>query len=121
MTVSSIGQIVRIQSSLPPPITPTLRSTGLAPVSAGRDLENGGFYKVIGTTKVKGSPDYAVSRRVRLHDQLTGLVVREQWSQAGTGVYAFTRIRRGLFYVVSFDHTGAFNGVIATGVASEAM
>jgi hypothetical protein len=121
MAIRSVGQTGRVQSTSPPPVAPTRRSLGGLIFSASRDFENGGLYKVIGTTKVKGSPDYAVSRRVRLHDQLTGLVVREQWSQAGTGAYAFTRIRRGVFYVVSFDHTGAFNGVIATGVASEAM
>ncbi len=107
-------------NAFPYPVEVT--STALAP-SFGDivDLEDGGRFKVAGTTKVKGTPDYAISRRVRLHDHVSGRVVREQWSQAGTGDYLFDRIREGVFYVASFDHTGVFNGVIATGVASEAM
>jgi hypothetical protein len=86
------------------------------------DLEDGGAFKVLGTTKNKNLPsDLPVSRLVRLHDAVSGRVVRAQWSEAGTGNYAFERIRAGVFYVASFDHTGEFNGVIATGVASEAM
>jgi hypothetical protein len=113
MTVRATGQTGRVLSAI--------RSFGKSPISAGRDFENGGKYQVVGTTKVKGSPDYAVSRRVRLHDQLTGLLVREQWSVAGTGVYTFDRIRSGNFYVVALDHTSVHNGVIATNVQSELM
>ena len=82
-------------------------------------MQDGGNYRVTGTTKVKGTPDLAVSRRVRLHDQLSGRVVREVWSTAGTGAYAFNRIRLGTFYIASFDHTGLQNGVIATNATSE--
>ncbi len=119
MAIRATGQTGRVLSSSPPPISPAIRSYGRGPISAGCDFENGGKHQVTGTTKVKGSPDFAVSRRVRLHDQLTGLLVREQWSQAGTGAYSFTRIRAGLFYIVAFDYTNAYNGVIATNVASE--
>lgn len=90
-------------------------------ISADVDVQDGGINRVTGTTKVKGSPDVAVSRRVRLHDQLSGRVVREVWSTAGTGAYAFDRIRLGVFYVLSLDHTGINNGVIATNVTSETM
>lgn len=89
------------------------------------DVVDGGRFKVTGNTEristPAGSANVPVSRRVRLHDQLTGKLVRETWSYAGTGNYVFDRIRAGVFYVVAFDHTGAYNGVIATGVASEPM
>lgn len=121
MTVRATGQTGRVLSSSPPPITPAIRSYGKGPISAGRDFENGGKYQVVGTTKVKGSPDYVVSRRVRLHDQLSGLLIREQWSVAGTGAYTFDRIRSGNFYIVSLDHTSVHNGVIASNMQSELM
>jgi hypothetical protein len=105
--------------SAPPTGAPLARSL-LAAVSLPNNVD-GGEYQVVGTTKVKGAPDYAVSRRVRLHDQLTGLVVSEQWSVAGTGVYAFTRLRAGTFYIVAFDYTNIYNGIIATNVVSELM
>ncbi len=89
------------------------------------DLVEGGSFKVSGTTKristPLGSADVPVSRQVRLHDQLTGKLIRIKWSDAGTGNYVFERIRAGVFYVVSFDHTGQYNGVIATSVAAEPM
>ena len=109
--------ISTLQGSAPALGAPLARSLSLAlPLN---DSVNGGVFQLIGTTKIKGLPDAPVSRRVRLHDQITGLVVREQWSAAGTGAYAFTRIRAGTFYIAAFDHTRAFNGVLATDVQSE--
>lgn len=120
MTITALTGVSRALHLYPPPATPTF--TGLLkPISADIDVEDGGNYRVTGTTKVKGTPDLAVSRRVRLHDQLSGRVVREVWSTAGTGAYAFNRIRLGTFYIASFDHTGLHNGVIATNVTSEPM
>ena len=69
-----------------------------------------------GTTKNTGTPNTPVRRRVRLHDQPTGVLVREMWSDEVTGAYQFTGIRAGTFYVVGFDHTGTYNGVIETDV-----
>jgi hypothetical protein len=105
----------------PPPAVgvPSLKFYGFLP--SGTDVEDGGTYRITGTTKVKGTPDAPVHRRVRLHDQFSGRVVREQWSDAVTGAYAFERIRRGVFYVTSFDHTGIYNAVIASNVSSEPM
>lgn len=120
MTVTALAPITSLATLSPPPITPTYIGL-LKPISADIDVEDGGTYRVTGTTKVKGTPDLAVSRRVRLHDQLSGRVVREVWSTAGTGAYAFNRIRLGTFYIASFDHTGLHNGVIATNVTSEPM
>jgi hypothetical protein len=105
----------------PPPVGAVLMTALSVATADLPDGVYGGAYKVTGTTKVKATPHAPVSRRVRLHDQLTGLVVREQWSQAVTGEYRFERIRSGVFYVVALDHTGAYNGVIATGVAAEPM
>lgn len=85
------------------------------------DIRWSGQYRIIGTTKNKATPsDVAVSRRVRLHDQKSGDVVREMWSDAG-GVYAFNHIAPGLYYVVGFDHTNTFAAVIADKLTAEPM
>ena len=82
---------------------------------------DGGRYRITGTTKNTGTPNTPVRRRVRLHDQSTGRVIREAWSDAATGAYSFDLIRTGVFYVTSFDHTGQFSGVIETDVVPELM
>ena len=82
----------------------------------------GGAHRITGTVKVEaGAVDTPVHRRVRLHDQPTGAIVRETWSDAATGTYAFEYIRAGTFFVVAFDHTGAFGGVIETDLTPEPM
>ena len=82
-------------------------------------LFQGRFYgdlQIQGTTKNAGTPNTPVRRRVRLHDQSTGLPIREVWSDAATGAYSFDLVSPGTYYVTSFDYTGEFNGVIQTDV-----
>jgi hypothetical protein len=119
MPVSLAPYSVLTYAPSPPPAVGagSVKFTGFLP--SGTDEQDGGAYRVTGTTKVKGTPDLAVSCRVRLHDQLSGRVVREVWSTAGTGAYSFKRIRMGTFYVISLDHTGAFRAVIADGQIPE--
>ena len=81
-----------------------------------------GSYRITGTTKNKAMPsDIPVARRVRLHEQISGRLVRETWSDATTGAYSFTGLRLTAYYVVSFDHTGTFGGVIADNLTPEPM
>lgn len=81
-----------------------------------------GSYRITGTTKNKAMPsDIPVARRVRLHEQSSGRLVRETWSDATTGAYSFTSLRLTTYYVVSFDHTGTFGGVIADNLTPEPM
>jgi hypothetical protein len=68
----------------------------------------------IGTTTLLTIDGTPVRRRVRLHDQPTGRIVREMWSDAVTGQWRFENIRAGRFYVVAFDHTGLYNGVVVS-------
>ena len=80
-----------------------------------------GSYRITGTTKNKAMPsDIPVARRVRLHEQISGRLVREVWSDA-SGAYSFNGIRLTTYYVVSFDHTGGFGGVIADNLTPEPM
>lgn len=88
--------------------------------TATRSEHDGGLLQIVGTTKVIGDPsNLPVRRRVRLHEQRTGRVVREVWSNAATGEYAFTKLRAGTYYVTAFDHTGAYSGVIETDLVPE--
>lgn len=81
-----------------------------------------GYFRVPGTTKNKANPaNLPVRRRVRLHFQLTGRIVREAWSDSATGEYAFDYISAGVYYVVAFDHTGERGGVIETDIVAEPM
>lgn len=67
-----------------------------------------------------GPPEAPVARRFRLVDERSGALVREVWSDATTGAWAFDYIRRDLKYtVLGYDHTGYYNGWIRTGVSAD--
>lgn len=80
-----------------------------------------GSLQITGTTKNTGTPPTPVRRRVRLHEQSSGRIVRETWSDAATGAYTFTGLRLTLYYITAFDHTNTYGGVIETDVQPEAM
>jgi hypothetical protein len=77
-----------------------------------------GALRIAGTVAIKGPPNTPAARRVHLHDQVSGRFVAATWS-AGNGAYSFERVTPGLYYLVSFDHTGQFNGVIESDVRPE--
>jgi hypothetical protein len=81
------------------------------------DLSDGGPHATdTGTTTLLTIDGTPVRRRVRLHDQPTGRIVRETWSDAATGQWRFENIRAGTYYAVAFDHTGAYSGVVETDI-----
>jgi len=68
------------------------------------------------TTGPDGSP---VSRRVRCFERKSGRIVRETWSNAA-GYYQFDDLDPNKrFTVVSHDHTGEYNAVIADNTQPE--
>lgn len=69
-----------------------------------------------GTTSNTGTPNTPVRRRVRLHDQRDGRLVREMWSDATNGGYQFRDLPAGTYYVTAFDHTGQYGGVVETDI-----
>lgn len=76
--------------------------------------------EIVGTAKNVALPDNVpVFRRLRLHEQVSGNVVREAWSDPSTGAYKFASLRITRYYVVGFDHTGAYGGVIETDLVPE--
>lgn len=89
------------------------------PVSV--DGDDSGRNWITGTTRNTGTPETPVRRRVRLHDQRSGRLLRETWSNAATGAYVFPHLRAGTYYITAFDHTGLYGGVIETDVQSEPM
>lgn len=104
------GRAVRmVPPNLPPSGPSGARVVGAA---ARHDVADGGPYRVAGTVKIDGSPPTPVRRRVRLHDVVTGRLVRQAWSDAD-GAFSFERIRAGEYLVVSDDHTRLYNAVVA--------
>lgn len=94
----------------------------LTPIAELYDVNFGGTGRVSGTTKVKGTPNFAVHRRVRLHRERDGLIVREQWSDPVTGAYSFDNIDANQKYtVVTHDYEHSFRAVIADNITPDPM
>lgn len=112
-------------------ISQALRRTAFSPeqaagkivsVNVAKDVYFGGKGRVSGTVKVKGAPNFPKYARVWLIDQRSGLLVREQWSNATTGAYSFDYLNLSLRYtVLTFDHTGAFRAVVADNLTADPM
>jgi len=69
-----------------------------------RDMEDGGPLRVIEpVTRLNAIPPQ--SRRVRLCDQRSGRLVREQWSDSTTGEVDFQYLREGPWVLYALDHT----------------
>lgn len=76
-----------------------------------------GIGRVQGTTKDKGTPNVPVSERVRLYREVDGALIRELWSQPGTGAYSFDYIDELQTYtVLSYDSDKNFRAVVADGL-----
>ena len=87
-----------------------------------RDMYFAGTGRVRGTVKIKGTPDAPAYRRVRLVRERDGLLVREQFSDAVTGVYDFKNIDETASYtVLSYDHLRNYRAVIADNLTPELM
>lgn len=94
-------------------------------LSAALNIYTHGAHRLPGPagTDVAGTPANAPvgPRRVRLHEQSTGRLMREEWSDALTGNVPMSHLPAGTYYMVGFDHTGAFGGVVETDIVAEAM
>ena len=92
-----------------------------------RNLHCGGPGAIAGT--VKERPENApvgaevpVSRRVRLFEEKTGLLIGETWSDASTGAYRFAGLSAGLVCtVLAYDHRGNFRAVVADRIAAAVL
>lgn len=87
-----------------------------------RDFEFGGSGRIAGTVKEDGSPDVPVKRRVRLHREQDGMLVREVWSNPVTGAYSFDHIDANKQYtVITYDYEHDYRAEIADNITPEVM
>ena len=71
------------------------------------DYIHGGKGFITGAVEEKATPNIPLRRRVRLHRDVDGMMVRETWSDAVTGAYTFTDINPAYTYtVVAYPVTG---------------
>jgi hypothetical protein len=94
------------------------------PSGSVKDYTTGVLGKGIGRIQgtVKNTPNTPVYRKVRLHREIDGLLMRELWSDPVTGAYDFRYVDELQKYtVLSYDHTGTYNGVIGAAIVPELM
>ncbi len=73
-----------------------------------------GIGRIFGTTKIDGTPDAPVSRRVRLLRDHDGMLIRETWSNPLTGAYEFLWLDEAHTYTaLAYDHTENYRAVVA--------
>ena len=102
--------------------TPPANISDIKPALLKRDLYYGGRGTLRGTVKEKASPaNLPLVRRVVLYRQREFIPLAEAWS--GTdGSYSFPLIDESeKYFVVSFDHTGAYRGVVADNLMPEVI
>lgn len=88
-----------------------------------RNAYYAGAGQIVGTVKEKGVPtDLPLQRKVVLLDETTQILVRETWSDATTGVYAFAHVDPTKTYtVIAYDYRHNYRAVIADRLVPEAM
>lgn len=80
----------------------------------------GGLGKIVGTAKIKGTPNTPVHRRVRLIREVDAVCVDEQWSDPATGAYEFLGIDPALLYtVIVYDGPRVFRAAVQDAVVPE--
>lgn len=85
------------------------------------DIEDGGSGALYGTvSRLVGAATSPLGRRVRLHEQRSGRLIRETWSDPLTGAYRFTDLKVGPEYcAIAFDHERQNFAVAADGQLAE--
>lgn len=94
-----------------------------APFVKVKDTYFGGRGQIIATVKEKNTPvNTPLRRKVWLIRERDAQIVRETWSNAATGAYAFTNIDETEKYtVVSYDYLNNYRAVIADNLTPELM
>lgn len=103
------------------PTTVTVRATWPVPFRVTAGESGGARGRITGTVKIKGTPDYPVSRRVRLYRELDGALVAQTFSDPITGEYEFDGVNVSLRYTaLAYDHTYNFRAVVSDNLTPEA-
>lgn len=107
-------------SALPSGMPTTFLMDATAPY---RDTEFAGAGFIAGTVKRDADPsDVPLKRRVRLHREQDGMLIRETWSNATTGAYSFPWINETWRYtVITYDYEHNYRAVIADNILPELM
>lgn len=80
----------------------------------------GGRGRVSGTVKIKGTPDYAVRRRVVLLRDIDAVCVGETWSDPLTGAYQFDSLDLTQRYTaLAYDYEHNYRAVVADNLTPE--
>lgn len=100
---------------------PPHSALGAPPLLLARDMEFGGNGTVYGTVDRKGTPaNIPLRRRVRLLSDTSGAMVRETWSDATTGAFAFSGIDPAQRYTtLVYDHEHNFRAEAADNLTPE--
>lgn len=94
----------------------------LLTLQKSRDYIHGGPGRITGTVEEKGTPNAPLKRRVRLHRDVDGMLVRETWSDAVTGAYEFTDINPAYTYTaIATDYARNYRAVIADNLLPEVL
>lgn len=94
--------------------------TKLLTLQKSGDYIHGGVGVITGTVEEKAIPNLPLRRKVRLHRDVDGLMVRETWSHATTGAYTFTDINPAYTYhAIAFDYARNYRAVIADNLTPE--
>ena len=87
-----------------------------------RDYVHGGSGRITGTVEEKGAPNSPLHRKVRLHRETDGLMVRETWSDKNTGEFVFTDIALEWKYTaLAYDYNHNYTAVTADNLIPEEM
>jgi hypothetical protein len=82
----------------------------------------GGYGRIAGDVKIKGTPDAPVRRIVRLVREIDAICVAQQWSDPITGAYEFVGFDPAQRYtVLAYDELGGYRAAIASNVVPEPM
>lgn len=118
---ATVGLGVSFFATAPGPAnTPAILLPGVLP---WRDMLFSGNGFIAGTVKRDADPtDVPLKRRVRLHREADGLMLRETWSDATTGAYRFDGIDEMIPYtVITYDYEHNYRAVIADNIVPELM
>ena len=118
-TLGLDSQVLRVQpaptptriSEYTPPATVTSKP---APAPNRIDIAYGGTATVAGTVKRKADPaNVPLRRRVRLYDENGRQFIREVWSDAVTGVFAFENLNPAYAYTaMTYDHENIYRALV---------
>ncbi len=112
--------IARPASSQAHPTSWPIRTVSLTPPPPVYRYYWGGLGKIVGTTKIKGTPNTPVSRRVRLIREVDAVCVGERWSDPATGAYEFVGFDPTVLYsVIVYDGPRVFRAAIQDAVVPE--